>query len=281
MKNHDFDEEIEETNYNDEPDFPDDINDLNTNLSDNDNSQQEIEKENTKQSTGKIEISIDSVEKLISNLSFSAQELEAAVEKVENNRELSEILNVLSDLKAKDVSDYLSTFEQKLEKAIKSINLQKIETNLEQKLENNLANILNATKKYEQYAEVFEDQEILNTFEQIENLEKFTKSFKFKSIVYGSIISLIVGLSTSYVATYSYFKFTEEKKIAEIKENIFDKKNELLKIFQNKEFEIVTGVSPSTNKQVSQIIFPLKKNKQINFFTTNNKDKSNILEFEK
>jgi len=270
MKEHDFDEEI---NYNDEFDFPDDIND----------SQQSIEKkvikkeENKQQSAGKIEISIDSVEKLISNLSFSAKELEAAVAKVEANRELSEILNVLADLKAKDVSDYLSTFEQKLEKTIKSINLQKIETNLEKKLENNLKNIINATKKYEKYAETFEDIEVLNTFEQIENLEKFTKNFKFKSIIYGSIISLIVGLSTSYVATYSYFKFTEDKKIAQIKENIFDKKNDLLKVLQNREFKIAIGVNPATNKQVSQIIFPLKENRQINCFTTN---KSNILEFE-
>jgi hypothetical protein len=276
MKNHDFDEEIiedmeDEYTINEEQkvNFSSQVDELKN---------KQIQ---TEQSTGKIEISIDSVEKLISNLSFSAQELEAAVAKVEKNRDLNEILNVLSDLRKKDVSEYLSSFEKRLENSIKNIDVRTIETNLQKRLENNFKNIIDASKRYEKYAETFEDQEVLNTFEQIENLEKFTKKFKFKSIVFSSLLSLSIGLTTSYVATYSYFKFSEDRKITQMKEMLFNKKNSILRVFKNKEFGIVEGINPSTNKTVTQIIFPTNKNKKINFFVNNNKNgKTNVLEFE-
>ena len=136
----------------------------------------------------KIKIDVSSAEKLISNLSFAAKELEKAVEKVEKNRDLSKILDELGDLKSGD----LKNFNQNLSK-----NLKKIEKSVLQKMSS--------------YASVFTADDVQKTLDEIERIESFTKKFKFKSIVFSVLISLLVGIGSSWASMYFYFYVKNEK----------------------------------------------------------------------
>jgi len=136
----------------------------------------------------KIEIDIGSAEKLISNLSYAAKELENAVQKVEKNRDLAKILDELADLKSGD----LKNFNQNLSK-----NLRKIEKSVLQKMSS--------------YSAVFAADDIQKTLDEIEQIENFTRKFKFKSIVFSVLISLFVGIGSSYIGMYVYFQQKNEK----------------------------------------------------------------------
>jgi len=153
----------------------------------------------------KIEISVDSVESLVSNISYSAQELEKAVDRVEKNRNLNKILDLLNQIKLQDFSNIEKKIDTKrIEESIKktidsSVNksLQKVEF---KKLEA-------AAQKYEKYGEIFESEEVMNTFDEIDELKNFRKNFKFKSILSAVIITAVITLiaTLSTVSMFSDF----------------------------------------------------------------------------
>ena len=136
----------------------------------------------------KIEIDVGSVQKLISNLSFAAKELEQAVSKVEKNRDLSKILDELADLKSGDLKNFNQNFSKNLKKIEKSV-LQKMSS----------------------YASVFEAEDVQKTLDEIEKIENFTKKFKFRSIVFSVLVSLFVGIGSSWASMYFYFYVKNEK----------------------------------------------------------------------
>ncbi len=172
-----------------------------------------------------IKIDIDSVEKLISSLSFAAKELEKSVQRVEKNRELSKILDKLSDLKSGD----LKNFNKNLEK-----NLKKVETSVLCKLKG--------------YSEVFKDESIQKTLDEIENIEKFSRKFKFKSLIFATLLSVFVTSFASYFTFYFYFKNQSEKEIKKTKIELSKKYKDIATVFADVNFHI------AQNEDMYQII---------------------------
>jgi len=165
----------------------------------------------------KIEISIDSVESLVSNLSYSAKELENAVDRVEKNRELSKILDLLTKIKMHDYSDVYENIE-------KNIDISKIENQISKKIDTSInANLgkvefkklESASKRYEKYGEIFESVEVMDTFEQINDLEIFMKKFKFKSIVTAVIITSIISFTAAFLSVGAYYSYSNSSSSAE------------------------------------------------------------------
>jgi hypothetical protein len=179
----------------------------------------EEEEKPKKSSSDKIEISIDSVESLISNLTYSAKELENAVDKVQKNRELSKILDLLNKIELHDYSDLYANIEKK-------IDIQKIENQISKKINTTInANLSKvafskleaASKKYEKYGEIFESEEVLDTFDRINDLESFMKNFKFKSIVTSVIITSIISFTAAFLFVGAYYSYSNSAELQEKK----------------------------------------------------------------
>ena len=191
---------------------------------------QNVQQKKEEKHDGKIKIDIGSVEKLTGALKFAAANLENSVAKVENVEKLSEVLNLLQSIDQNKYHDFFEKFEDK-------INLSKID----QKIETKINFVLNkkvkqiddifaqSSSKYQQYAEVFETPEIFDFFEEVKNLEKFRKKFRWKSIVFGSILAATISATVSGVAFYQLYQF----QVTQAKKEIFDKKNAVLEIFQH------------------------------------------------
>ena len=188
----------------------------------------------------KIEIDVGSVQKLISNLSFAAKELEQAVQKVEKNRDLSRILDELADLKSGD----LKNFNQNLSK-----NLKKIEKSVLQKMSN--------------YAAVFAADDVQKTLDEIEKIENFTKKFKFRSIIFSVLVSIFVGFGSSYIGMYVYF----QQKTKSYKKELEYKYGAIATIFKGVNYQI------GSDKKIWQI---KTKDKGVSVFTEGNEKYINI-----
>jgi len=252
----DFEEEIEKDGF----DF-----DAIETLSDEGITSKTKEKEEkiSKKSNDKIEISIDSVESLVSNLSYSAKELESAVDKVQKNRELSKILDLLSKIKMHDYSDVYENIEKKID--IKKIENQ-ISTKIDSTINANLGKVEfkkleAASKKYDKYGEIFESVEVMDTFEQINNLESFMKNFKFKSIVTAVIMSSVISFTAAFIgigAYYSYSNSSEQTtQQAQAEKSGVSKDSNLDYFMNNVNFQV------AGNDDITQLIF--KKSENITF----------------
>lgn len=147
-----------------------------------------------------LKIEIDSIDKMIGALKYSTIKLDEAMDKVHKKQDLPQILDEISKIKAIDVSKY----SEQLQSTINNFDISSIEKKIDEKFEKsmnkNFSNLIQASQKYEKYAEVFDNEEIYNTFSQIENLEKFMKNFKFKSIVFTSLFSFFIAFLISFFA---------------------------------------------------------------------------------
>jgi len=166
----------------------------------------------TEPNNGKITVEIGNVQKLTADLAFSAQQIENAADKIEANHNIQQILSFLSNLKSPDFENELSKINDKIEKAVEKIDVSKLQKQLEKQIETNLGSITKAADKFQKYAETFADEEINNTFDQIEKFEKFLKNFKFRSIVFASVIAVSVSLIASLFVGYQVIDYKVEQK---------------------------------------------------------------------
>jgi len=175
----------------------------------------EMQNTETEPNNGKITVEIGNVQKLTADLAFSAQQIENAADKIEANHNIQQILHFLSDLKSPDFEIELSKINNRIEKVVEEIDTSKLQKQLEKQLESNLGSIAKVADRFQKYAETFEDEEINNTFDQIEKFEKFLKNFKFRSIVFASVIAVSVSLIASLFVGYQVMDYEVEQKFKE------------------------------------------------------------------
>ncbi len=196
---------------------------------------------------GKIKIDIDSVEQLSTSLAFSAQQIELAAKRFENNRDFQKVLNSLENLKVGEIEN----FDEKINDAVQKINILNLSKKISKHIDSKLNNIEISASKLEKYVEILNEDEVQNIMEEVEKLEKFRKNFKWKSIVLMSLTSLFAGAIISYVGLEQVYEY----KIQEIKKEVFNSKDQLLNVFKNKEISILE------TKDTAQIIFENTKPK--------------------
>ncbi len=187
------------------------------------------EHQKTKEESGQIKIDISSVEKLTGALKFAAANLDKSVKKVDKIEKLSEVLNLLQSIDQHKYYDFFEKFEDK-------INLSKID----QKVEKKINFVLNkkvkqiddvfakSSSKFQQYAEIFEDPDVIDVFQEISDLKKFRKKFKFKSIILSSIITALVTLTASYLAYSQLYNF----KIKAYKHELYSNNKKIMSVMQ-------------------------------------------------
>ena len=164
----------------------------------------------------KITVEIGNVQKLTADLAYSAQQIENAADKIGSNSDLRQILNFLSDLESPDFENEIMKINEIIKKSVEKVDTTQIETKLQKQLETNLSNISNSAKKLKKYAETFDDQEILNVFDQIDKFEKFLNNFKFRSIVFASLFTVFISLFASSAIGYQLLNYRVEQKFKEI-----------------------------------------------------------------
>ncbi len=187
------------------------------------------EHQKTKEESGQIKIDISSVEKLTGALKFAAANLDKSVKKVDKIEKLSEVLNLLQSIDQNKYYDFFEKFEDK-------INLSKID----QKVEAKINFVLNkkvkqiddvfakSSSKFQQYAEIFEDPDVIDVFQEIADLKKFRKKFNFKSIILSSIITALVTLTASYLAYSQLYNF----KIKTYKHELYSNNKKIMSVMQ-------------------------------------------------
>jgi len=230
-------------------------------------------KQNQEQKAG-IKIEIDSVQRMISEIEYSTQAFNKAIDRVTSNNELAKVLEILSQIKTNQFENF-----QNIEK---NINLDEVERIIEEKILSSVSKIdakiqknikviesktKKATEQYQKYAEVFEDPDIIDQFSNIEKIERWTKKFKFKTIIFSSIFGAIISAVATAGGLNYYYQMQLKQEINKIKS-----KSEIVGEFlDKKDMQLYKGESSN------QIIF--SKNEKLKYFEAN--DGRKVLQFEK
>jgi len=187
-------------------------------------------KEKKEEKNHHIKIEIDSVEKLTGALKFATENLNLAVNRVVEEKDLPKILALLEKISKKDYEDFYIDLSKKIDMSkvddLVEDKINKLDTELSKnnmKIENTskryLKSFENITKKFDKYDQTFNDEEIFQTFDRIENIEKFTKNFKFKSIIFSVLTIGILTSGISFFAFKYYFQLKYENEIESLYEN--------------------------------------------------------------
>jgi len=230
-------------------------------------------KPNQEQKAG-IKIEIDSVQRMISEIEYSTQAFNKAIDRVTNNNELAKVLEVLSQIKTNQFENF-----QNIEK---NINLDEVEKIIEQKILGSISKIdakiqknikviesktKKATERYARYAEAFEDPDVLDQFANIEKIERWTKKFKFKTIIFSAAFAAIISAVATTGGLNYYYQIQLKQEINKIKS-----KSEIVGEFlDKKDMQLYKG------ENSNQIIF--SKNEKVKYFEAS--DGRKVLEFEK
>jgi len=230
-------------------------------------------KQNSNQKAG-IKIEIDSVQRMISEIEYSTQAFNQAIDRVTNNNELAKVLEVLSQIKTNQFENF-----QNIEK---NINIDKVERIIEEKILSSVSKIdkkinqnvkviesktKKATEQYKKYAEAFEDPDVLDQFANIEKIERWTKKFKFKTIIFSSIFASII----SAVATAGGLNYFYQIQLEKAKQELKSKGEIVGEFLDKKDMQLYKG------ENSNQIIF--SKNEKVKYFEA--ADGRKVLEFEK
>ena len=213
------------------------------------------------QNDGKIKIDIDSVEKLASNLAYTAQQLEHAADKFQSNNDFQKVVKVLENLKVGEIDE----LDQRINQSIKKIDINFLSKKIGKEVESQIKKIEIPTEKLEKYAQVIDGDEIDDVMEEITELQNFRDKFKFKSIIFASVLSLSVGFIFSYFVLNQIF----DLKLQAAKTEIFNEKSKLLSVLKNKNITVFT----SSNE--AQIVF--QSAKKFEYFKT--KDGRDVIQF--
>jgi len=222
----------------------------------------------------KIKIDISDIETLITNLSYTAKELEQSTDKLLEKKDLIEILQILREIKSNDLEKLRDTFKQIDIKHIENKLIENIKT-LTDKVDDtfslNLGKIEKETKKvtdkYKDYAKAFSDVDSIEAFENIQKIENFTKNFNkkftFKSAILAASITTIITFMITFSMMDRYNKLklkTEIKKYSAVSQLMYDTKAQMYQ-----------------DGNIKQIIF--NSDTKIQYFETKNGLK--VIEFQK
>ncbi len=142
---------------------------------------------------------------------------------------------------------------------------------METAIKNNLNNISKtfsaAADKYKEYAEVFDDPDVMETFEEIKELKKFRKTFKFKSILFSSILTATVTLIASLLGCTKLYNY----KLEAAKNQIYNKNQKIMSVMK-----YAKDIQIAEDKNVRQLQF---KNKKMSLLLE--KDGTMVIEFDK
>ena len=227
---------------------------------------------------GSIRIEIDSVEKMMSEIAYSTEAFNSAIDRIASNKDLSHILEILSQIKTNQFENF-----QNIEK---NINLDKVEKIIEKKIEASVLKIDKAvnsnikiiesktkrtTDRYQKYAEAFEDPDVLDQFSNIEKIEQHMKKFKFKSIIFASITTAIITAAVTGVAAANGLEYYYKNKADSAVKRDMNETQKIAYMLAKKHIQIYDG------KKSAQFIFSKKDN--VNYFEV--KDGRKVLEFAK
>jgi len=238
-----------------------------------------IEKtEPRKEKNSKIEIDIKSVNDLTSSLEFSAQQFNAAIGRIEKNNDLMHILELLNQIKI----DQFENFKN-IEKNINLDNAEKIiedkilssVSKVDKKINANIRVIESKTKNvteiYQKYAEAFEDPDVIDQLENIEKIEKSLSGFKFRNIVFSSIITAIITATVTFIAADAGLKSYYETKAENVATKNLNATQKVTYLLAKRDVQIFQ------DKKTVQLIFPKKE--KVEYFKSN--DGRKVFQFEK
>lgn len=186
----------------------------------------------TKQTS--IKIDIDSVDKLTGALRFASEKLDKSYSNITQSN-INLLIEKLNKIDSKKVDDFYSNFQEKLNlrKIENSFNarVDELENKIENKIDKTAIKIDRSTKKLDEFQEVFENEEIYNTFDQIENVQKFLKSFKIKSTIIAAVLSSIITVLVSFFAMDLLYRYKFEQKTKELQNEVIYKNESVNKFF--------------------------------------------------
>ena len=227
---------------------------------------------------GSIRIEIDSVEKMMSEIAYSTEAFNSAIDRIASNKDLSHILEVLNQIKTNQFENF-----QNIEK---NINLDRVEQVIEKKIETSVLKIdksINSnikilesktkkvTDRYKKYAEAFEDPDVLDQFSNIEKIEQHMKKFKFKSIAFASIGTALITAAVTGIAAKNGLENYYKNKAENAVQRDMNEKEKIAYMLAKKHIQIFDG------KKSAQFIF--SKKDKVSYFETN--DGRKVLQFEK
>jgi len=198
-----------------------------------------------KKSTGKLEIDITNVNELISELSYAAKEIEQAIDRVQENKDLPKIINKINDIELGN----FKKIEQVYNEIEKNIDTDKIDriiqnkvtegiTKLNKSIDQNIKKVQKETLKisdtYKEYGEKLSDADAVEAFENIEKIQRFTKKFKFKSILASSILAAIISGIAVFSGFGAYLNIQKQQEINSYKTELSKQMNDIQNLFRNK-----------------------------------------------
>ena len=227
---------------------------------------------------GSIKIEIDSVEKMLSEIAYSTEAFNKAIDRIASNKDLSHILEILNQIKTNQFENF-----KNIEK---NINLDKVEQIIEEKIEASVLKIDKAvnsnikiiesktkrtTDRYQKYAEAFEDPDVLDQFSNMEKIEQHMKKFKFKSIVFTTIATALITAAVTGIAAKNGLEYFYKNKAESAVKRDMNETQKIAYMLAKKHIQIYVG------KKSAQLIFSKKEN--LNYFEAD--DGRKVLEFEK
>jgi len=216
-KNYDFDEnDILEDGFADVPNAP----------------HMEMEEQSDKHH---LKVEIDSIDKLTGALRFATEKLNNAADRIENNHDLQAILQAIANFNSKDFSFLDKSVEQMVSKMEKSIKTEKINQTISENLAKIEAETQKVSQKYKKYAEAFNDEEVYQTFDKIEQMESFIQKFKFKTIIFASVISVVFGGFFGFISVQKFYELKKDQEMAAFYQNA----NEIQKVIIDNKIKLI------------------------------------------
>lgn len=177
-----------------------------------------------------IKVEIDSVDKLTGALRYATLKLNESADKLTANRELTSILNVLQDFKRKDL-DFLTEFDKQIQAKVDKFDFSKFEKQIDTKIGKNIEVLDKSSKKLKNYTDAFNDDELLDSLDKIENTENFLNNFNFKSIIFSSLVGFLTAFGLGLAAVY-YLP------IQQLQQQIIKKTDDLSSFFDKNDYRV-------------------------------------------
>ena len=176
------------------------------------NTQREEKPHEIKEDKKYLKIEIDSIDKLIGSLRFTTANFEKAMDRVESNNDLKAVLGELQKISKQDF-DFLKDVDiaKRLQSQINQVDTDQITKTINAKMQKSIQILDTTAQHIKKYSDAFNDEEVIGTLDKIESIERFTRSFKFKSIVFSCIFGFIISFFVTYFATQFLFEPQKQK----------------------------------------------------------------------
>lgn len=176
------------------------------------NIKQEKEKEEAKEDKKYLKIEIDSIDKLIGSLRFTTANFEKAMDRVESNNDLKAVLGELQKISKQDF-DFLKDVDiaKRIQSQINQVDTDQITKTINSRMQKSIQILDTTAQHIKKYSDAFNDEEVIGTLDKIESVERFTKNFKFKSIMFSCIFGFLISFFVTYFATQFLFEPQKQK----------------------------------------------------------------------